>query len=216
MKPYFLNSFIFILFAALFSSCGSGKSLEEKVNETIAEEVAEAITGQELETSNISDIDKASVELSLEFGDKKLKELPETKPVIQIIAGNGEDEGKVTIGTSVGAGTDKKEDGVGFTLNLSGLKSELKLPTTIDLSKKEGTLRGGVNAMYTIDKRIVAPLSKSGTLTVSSFSDEEVVFEIDAVLEDPASKDMIPLKGKVICKKPMMSYVGVKKEEVFQ
>ena len=73
--------------------------------------------------------------------------------------------------------------------------------------------------MYLTENGIRMVMTKSGTLKVVSFSDDEVVFEVDAMGGETADltddKNLKSVKGKIVCKSPVMTFIGVKKEDIF-
>jgi hypothetical protein len=59
-------------------------------------------------------------------------------------------------------------------------------------------------------------MTNSGAVKVISFSDEEVVFEVDAKGQElDENKTPFSITGKIVCKNLMATYIGLKKEEIF-
>ena len=70
------------------------------------------------------------------------------------------------------------------------------------------------------DEGMKISVVKKGTLKVVEFSDEKVVLEIDAEggennVDTHEGKNLVPVKGTIVCENPMMTYIGVKKGEIF-
>lgn len=210
-----LSSFIFTLF-----SCNSEKAETESetknINETIAEETVSKVLGTDVETSNISNAKDSSVEIELTMDGKAL-EFDNQEPVINIAAGK-DDQVIVAIRFL------KEEDGKqhSMQLGLGGKKEFLKLPLTANFKDKkvEQTVVPTFSMMTMTDTGMDMSIISKGTLKVVEFSDEKVILEIDAeggknTVETLEGKNLVPVKGTISFKNPVMTFIGIKKEEIF-
>jgi hypothetical protein len=225
MKTQILNCFVLSFFILTFVSCNAKKAAEDKINETIAEEVVGTMLGTDVETSNISDAEKATGQLDLTIDGKSISEKL-NQPVFQIASGGGESE-DVIIASMLSTQTqDNKGNAIQF--GISGNKNLLKESMVINFEDvgKEGKVAPTLQIVNTGEPTDSNPLGmqitvvKTGTLKVVSFSDEEVKFEIDAMGGDNTAethngKNLVPIKGTIVCKNPIMTFMGVKKSEIF-
>ncbi|WP_291721240.1 hypothetical protein [Bernardetia sp.] len=216
MKTQIINFFVLALFMAAFSSCNPKKAIEDKINETIAEEVTGAMLGTDVETSNISNADKATAKIDVTMDGKKL-DFKDAKPIFNI-ANDSKDKVIVAINLV------QEKDGQQHTLQLgfNGKKSMLKAPMTANFedTNSDEKVAPLFNLMTISDAGMKISVVKKGTLKVVEFSDEKVVLEIDAEggennVETHEGKNLVPIKGTIVCENPMMTYIGVKKGEIF-
>lgn len=216
MKIQIINFFVLAFFMATFSSCNPKKYVEDKINETIAEEVTGAMLGTDVETSNLSNADKATAKIDVTMNGKKIG-FENAKPVFHI-ANDSKDKVVVAINFM------QEKDGQQHNLQLgfTGKKSMMKAPMTINFEDTNSDEK--VAPIFTImtmdDTGMKMSIVKKGTLKVVEFSDEKVLLEIDAEggennVDTHDGKNLVPVKGTIICKNPMMTYMGVKKDEIF-
>ncbi len=226
MKTQFLVYPVLSFFILTLVSCNPKKYVEDKINETIAEEITGAMIGTDVETSNISDTEKATGQVDLTIDGKHLNSKI-NQPVFQIASGGGKESEKVVIATMLSMQTqDEKESGLQF--GISGNKSQLKTSMVINFEDvgKDDKVSPTLQIITTGKATDTNPMGmqiivvKTGTLKVLSFSDEEVKFEIDAMggpntAETHEGKNLVPIKGTITCKYPVMTFMGVKKDEIF-
>ena len=225
MKTQFLTYSVVSLFILTLVSCNPKKYVEDKINETIAEELAGAAMGTDVETSNLSNAENSSGQLDLTVDGKSMSNKIK-QPAFQITS-NGKDSKDVLIASMLAAQT---EDGKGNAIQfgISGDKSALKESMVINFEDvgKEGKVAPTLQIITTGEATDSNPMGmqitvvKTGTLKVVSFSDEEVKFEIDAMggantAETHDGKNLVPIKGTIVCKNPVMTFMGVKKAEIF-
>ena len=212
MKTQFLTYFVLSFFILAFVSCNPKKAIEER----IAKEMAGAMLGTDVETSNLSNAENASVEIDMKMDGKDIG-FEESKPVFNIAAGS-DDQVIVAINFT------QELEGKQHTLQLgvNGKKELLKTPLTANFEDVtgEGKVVPIFNIMTITDNGMEMSTVKKGTFKVVEFSDEKVVIEIDAeggknTAETHEGKNLIPIKGTIVCKNPIMTFMGVKKEEIF-
>ena len=216
MKTQIINFFVLALFMAAFSSCNPKKAIEDKINETIAEEVAGAMLGTDVESSNLSNADKATAKIDVTMDGKSLG-FENTKPIFQI-ANDSKDKAIVAMNFM------KEKDGQQHNLQLgfTGKKNMIKVPMTVNFedTNSDEKVAPILTIMTMSDEGMKISVVKKGTLKVVEFSDEKVVLEIDAEggennAETHEGKNLVPIKGTIVCENPMMTYIGVKKDEIF-
>ncbi|PIY09767.1 MAG: hypothetical protein COZ18_07335 [Flexibacter sp. CG_4_10_14_3_um_filter_32_15] len=216
MKTQILSYFILSFCVLSFTSCNPKKALEDKINETIAEKMVGAAMGTDVETSNMSNAENASAKVDITMDGKSL-DFENTKPIVNIAAGSDDE---VIVAINIVQETDGKQRTL--QLGISGKKDLLKIPLTANF--EDATEKGKVvpifNIMTITDNGIKMSTVKKGTFKVVEFSDEKVVFEIDAEggennVETHEGKNLVPVKGTIVCKNPVMTFIGVKKEEIF-
>jgi hypothetical protein len=212
MKTNLLSCFILSFFIISFSSCNPKKALEDKLNETIAEKAIGAAMGTDVETSNTTNADKAISEIDLKVDGTAIT-YKNAKPIFTIAKGNNED---ITCSISLVEEGDNAQRTI--QIGLLGQKNLFKTPLTAPITTKDEANQ--VKAIFSImnlsESGMEMKMTNSGTIKVISFSDEEVVFEIDAKGEElNESKTPFSIKGKIVCKNPMATYMGLKKEEIF-
>lgn len=216
MKTNLLSCFILAFFILSFSSCNPKKAIEDKINETIAEEIVGAAMGTDIETSNLTNADKATAQIDLQVGTTTLT-YKNAKPIFTIAKGNNEE---VTASLSLVEEGENAQRTI--QIGLLGKKELFKTPLVANITTKDE--EGQVKAIFSIidmnESGMNLIMTKSGTLKVVSFSENEVVFEIDAEggennAETHEGKNLKSIKGKIICKNPMATYMGLKKEEIF-
>jgi len=216
MKTQILSYFILSFCVLSFTSCNPKKALEDKINETIAEKMVGAAMGTDVETSNMSNAENASAKVDITMDGKSL-DFENTKPIVNIAAGSDDE---VIVAINIVQETDGKQRTL--QLGISGKKDLLKIPLTANF--EDATEKGKVvpifNIMTITDNGIKMSTVKKGTFKVVEFSDEKVVFEIVAEggennVETHEGKNLVPVKGTIVCKNPVMTFIGVKKEEIF-
>ncbi len=215
MKTQFLSCFILSFFVLTFTSCNPKKALEDKINETIAEEIAGAVMGTNVETSNITNADKATAQIGVTVDGNSLN-FEKAQPIFNIVKGN---DGITMVFTL----TETKENAQNsIQIGIIGKPELFKSPLTAQITTedKENELKASFNIMYLNEDGFKMVVTKSGTLKVVSFSDDEVILEIDAMggennVETVEGKNLKPIKGKIVCKSPLMTFIGLKKEEIF-
>jgi hypothetical protein len=214
MKTNLLSCFILCFFVLTFTSCNPKKALEDKINETIAEEIAGAAMGTDVETSNITNADKATAQIGVTVDGNSLN-FEKAQPIFNIVKGND----GITMAFTL---TETKENAQNsIQIGIIGKPELFKSPLTAQITTedKENELKASFNIMYLNEDGIRMVMTKSGTLKVVSFSDDEVVLEIDAMGGETADvaedKNLKPIKGKIVCKSPLMTFIGLKKEEIF-
>ncbi|WP_375558714.1 hypothetical protein ACE193_13280 [Bernardetia sp. OM2101] len=216
MKTQILNCFFLTFFILTFAACNPKKALEDKINETIAEEIVSAGLGTDVETSNISNTENASAKVDITMDGKSL-DFENAKPVFNIAAGSNDE---VIVAINLVQETEGKQRTL--QLGISGKKELLKQSLTANFENKtsDGKVVPIFNIMTITDNGIKMSTVKKGTFKVVEFSDEKVVLEIDAEggennAETHEGKNLVPVKGTIICENPVMTFMGVKKEEVF-
>lgn len=214
MKTNLLSCLILAFFIFTFSSCNPKKALEDKINETIAEEIVGAAMGTDVETSNITNADKATAQIGVTVDGNSL-DITKATPVFNIVKSNNDVMMAITI-------TETKDNAQNaIQISVSGKPELFKMPLTSEITTedKENQLKASFNVMYLTENGVRMIMTKSGTLKVVSFSDEEVVFEIDAMGGETADvaedKNLKAIKGKIVCKTPLMTFIGLKKEDLF-
>jgi len=160
--------------------------------------------------------ENASAKVDITMDGKSL-DFENTKPIVNIAAGSDDE---VIVAINIVQETDGKQRTL--QLGISGKKDLLKIPLTANF--EDATEKGKVvpifNIMTITDNGIKMSTVKKGTFKVVEFSDEKVVFEIDAEggennVETHEGKNLVPVKGTIVCKNPVMTFIGVKKEEIF-
>ncbi len=216
MKTNLLSCFILSFFILSFSSCNPKKALEDKINETIAEEIVSAGLGTNVETSNLTNAEKATSEVDLKVGGTAIT-YKNAKPIFTIAKGNNED---ITCSLSLM----EEGDNIQRTIQIAllGQKDLFKTPLTgsITTEDKEGQVKALFSIVDISESGMNMTMAKSGTVKVVSFSDTEVIIEIDAeggenTAETHEGKNLKSIKGRIVCKNPMATYMGLKKEEIF-
>ena len=214
MKTNLLSCFILSFIILSFSSCNPKKALEDKVNETIAEEIAGAAMGTDVETSNMTNADKAKAEVDVKLNGTSIG-FENSMPNFIITKSN---DGKLSFLCTL---TEKTEnENLHRTLNISyhGQKTLFTLPLTATITTRdeENKIKASFFITNLSEKGIEMKNTNAGTVKLISFSDEEVVFEIDAKGEEMnESKTPFSLVGKIVCKNPIMTFMGLKKDEIF-
>jgi len=212
MKTNLLSCFILSFFILSFSSCNPKKAIEDKISETIAEKMAGTMLGTDVETSNLTNAENAKAEVDIKVDGKSIT-YKNAKPIFTIAKGNNED---------INCSLSLVEEGDNTTrtiqIGLLGQKNLFKTPLTanINTQDEEGQVKASFSIVDFSESGMSAMMTKSGTIKVVSFSDEEVIFEIDAKGEEMnESKTPFSITGKIVCKNPMATYIGLKKEEIF-
>lgn len=208
MKLIKYSVFAFVL--ALFTSCG----LKERASEAIAEKAMGAMLGTEVESSNLSKAAEATAEIDLTFAGQPVA-FENPTPIINVAGGD-----KVTFALNIV----QEEEGKQQSLQISvlGKKELFKLPMTATIGSNipDDQAQGMVNMAAFTNDGMQMNIATKGTLTIKSYSEDQVVIEIDAEggennVETHEGKNLKPIKGKVICKSPVATYLGIKKEELF-
>ncbi len=217
MKTQLFPYFVLTFFILVFASCNPKKALEDKINETIAEEVAGAILGTDVETSNISNIEKSTAMIDINIDGQKI-DFQKSKPIFNIVS---DSKDNIILALTLVGEKNNKQYSLQFGINAQ--KELLKLPLVANFgdSQKDGKVAPLFNITALKDKKMGIITVVEGTMKVVEFSDEKVVFEIDAKggknnVETHEGKNLFPIKGKIVCKNPVMTLIGVKKEEIFK
>lgn len=214
MKTHFLSYFILSFCIVSFSSCNPKKALEDKINETIAEKVVGAAMGTDVETSNLTNAEKASSQIGVTIDGNSL-DIKNAIPAFNIVKSNN----SIIMAMTITETKDNAQNAI--QISISGNPELFKMPLTSEITNedKENQLKANFNVMYLTENGIRMVMTKSGTLKVVSFSDDEVVFEVDAMGGETADltddKNLKSVKGKIVCKSPVMTFIGVKKEDIF-
>lgn len=216
MKTNFLSYFILAFCILSFPSCNSKKALEDKINETIAEKVVSTAMGTDVETSNLTNADKAIAEIDIKIDGTTLR-YKNAKPIFTIAKGNNED---ITCALSLVEEGDNTQRSI--QIGLLGQKNLFKTPLSANITTedKENQVKATFMVMDVSESGIQMTMATSGTVKVVSFSDTEVILEIEAQggensAETHEGKNLKPIKGRIVCKNPMATYMGLKKEEIF-
>lgn len=215
MKTTLLSYFILSFSIFAFSSCNPKKALEDKINETIAEKVVGTAMGTDVETSNITNADKATAQIGVTIDGNALN-FEEAKPIFNIVKGDKD----ITMALTISETKENAQNAI--QIGIIGKPETFKLPLTAPITSDdvENQAKAQFNIVYINDKGMEMKVTKSGTLKVVSFSDEEVVFELDAMggennVDTHEGKNLVPIKGKIVCKNPVMTFMGLKKDEIF-
>ncbi|AFM04054.1 hypothetical protein Fleli_1640 [Bernardetia litoralis DSM 6794] len=212
MKTQFVKYFILSFCILSFSSCNPKKAIEEK----IAKEMAGAMLGTDVDMSNIDESKESSVKVDMTMDGKTL-DFSNPKSVFNIASGSNDE---VIVAINIIQETNGKQRTL--QLGVSGKKSLLKLPLTANFEDvtEDGKVAPIFNIMTISDNGMKISVAKKGTFKVIGFSDKKVVFEIDAeggdnTAETHDGKNLVPIKGTIICENPIMTFIGVKKDEIF-
>ncbi len=216
MKTHFLSYFILSFCIVSFSSCNPKKALEDKINETIAEKIVGAATGVDVETSNMTNADKATAQIDIKVDGNSIS-YKNIKPIFTIAKGNNED---MTFALSFVEEGDNAQRSI--QIGLLGQKNLFKTPlsATITTEDKENQVKATFMIMDLSESGIQMTMATSGTVKVVSYSDTEVILEIDAqggenIAETHEGKNLKSIKGRIVCKYPMATYMGLEKGDIF-
>ena len=215
MKTKILTYSVLSFFILAFASCNPKKAIEDKINETIAEKVAGTMLGTDVESSNLSNAEKATAKIDVKMDGNPIG-FENVKPILNI-AGGGDDKAVVAINFVQETEGQQQTIQIGF----SGKKDLFKVPMTANFGdSQDDKVAPMFNIMMISDAGMKIQTITKGTLKVVEFSEDKVVLEIDAEggennLDTHEGKNLVPVKGTIVCESPMTTYIGIKKEEIF-
>ncbi len=222
MKTQFLSCVILSFCVLFLSACNPKKAIEEK----IAKEMAGAMLGTDVDMSN-TDGKNASAKIDLKNGSQSINFNMESS-VFQIMKDNKD---QVILSGMFGTPDNEKEDTKHVIMfGIMGDASLLKGASIINFGEKE---KGKLNATLTLSTTgskeemeskgmfgMKQNMVETGTVKIVKFTEEEIIFEFDATAKYLSMKEgeseENALTGTITCKNPLITFIGMKKEEVFR
>lgn len=221
MNTKLLSCFTLSFFIFFLSSCNPKKAIEDK----IAKEVAGAMLGTDVDISNVDESKESSVKVDLKNGSQSIN-FTTKRPTFQIMKDN---KGEIIIAASIGKEAEnKQEKGYSMLFGITGDASLMKGAKSIEFGEKEeGKLTASlITTTLGTEQEAKAgnmfgepTMIETGTLKLVEFSEEKIIFEIDAKAKNLSMKEgeneENSFTGTITCENPAITFIGIKKEEVF-
>ena len=221
LVSYFILSFCVI---SLFA-CNPRKAIEEK----IAKEMAGAMLGTDIDVSNVDNSKPSSAIVNLKKGSESISFKTESA-VFNVVK---EKSGNLSIGTSLLKEEEDSQGGaISIILGVTGDASLWKNSSTFnfDSQKKDkdkmaaSIMINKVGSEEEIKSKgmmgIQPTMVETGTMKIVKFTEEEIIFEIDAKAKDLSMKEEEvkenSITGTITCKNPIITFMGISKDEVFK
>ncbi len=216
ITTYFALSFLILA----FYSCNPKKAIEEK----IAKEMAGAMLGTDVDMSNTDSSKPSSAKVDLKKGSESIN-FDLEGVVFNVMKDN---QGQLIMGTAIAQ--DKEDNKIMIMLGITGDASLIKGASAIEFGEKK---EGKLSATLTMNKTgseeemklkgmmgMKVTSVKSGTMELVKLTEEEIIFKINGVAEDMSMGDEemkeSPFTGTITCKNPVITFMGMKKDEFFK